>query len=108
MAVLLAERVAAQAGQREVGAVLLDRVEQSAQGVTRDSLIITLRQRVQILLNGGLGGCLVSAVLPDASLRDARTIAVTRAATTATASTTAAMGHQRRFGYGTGGGSIDG
>ena len=61
MAVLLAERVAAQAGQREVGAVLLDRVEQSAQGVTRDSLIITLRQRVQILLNGGLGGCLRSA-----------------------------------------------
>jgi hypothetical protein len=72
-------------------------------------LIITRRQSVQILLNGGLADCAASAhVLPDASLRDARTIAVTRAATTATASTPAAMGHQRRFGYGTGGGSIDG
>jgi hypothetical protein len=35
--------------------VLLDRVEQPAQGVTRHGFIVTLRQRVQILLNCGLG-----------------------------------------------------
>jgi hypothetical protein len=50
----------------------------------------------------------VSAVWLASSLRDAKMIPAIIAATTTTAATAAAGFHHCRFGYWTGGGSIDG